>query len=143
MTDNENRTDPELEEAEGTEQTPAEETEQEPKQLPTAIRSLVRRCCQGFRPPENMTVSEWADKYRELSNEASAEPGKWRTSRTPYLKEIMDSWNDPNIRHIVVVAASQVGKSEALNNVIGYVIHQDPGSILLSRRLTMRRSTAS
>lgn len=131
MTDNENRTDPELEEAEGTEQRPAEETEQEPKQLTTAIRSLVRRCCQGFRPPENMTVSEWADKYRELSNEASAEPGKWRTSRTPYLKEIMDSWNDPNIRHIVVVAASQVGKSEALNNVIGYVIHQDPGSILL------------
>lgn len=131
MTDNENRTDPELMEADGAEQAPVEETEQAPKQLPTAIRALVRRCCQGFKPPENMTVSEWADKYRELSNEASAEPGKWRTSRTPYLKEIMDSWNDPNIRHIVVVAASQVGKSEALNNVIGYVIHQDPGSILL------------
>ncbi|MGN1370200.1 MAG: phage terminase large subunit family protein [Aristaeellaceae bacterium] len=99
-----------------------------------AIESLNRifsAVLQGFKPPENLTVSEWADKYRSLSPEASAEPGPWRTSRTPYLKEPMDAFTDPKVRHVAMVAASQVGKSEMINNIIGYIIHQDPGSILL------------
>lgn len=82
-----------------------------------------------MRPPENITVSEWAEKYRRLS-QSSAEPGMWRTHRTPYLKEPMDAFNDPKVRRIVMVAASQVGKSELELNCIGYVIHQDPGHIL-------------
>ena len=41
----------------------------------------------GLRPEKSLTVSEWSDTYRILSSKASAEPGKWRTSRTPYLKE--------------------------------------------------------
>ena len=84
----------------------------------------------GFKPPENLTVSEWADKRRRLSPEASAEPGPWRTSRTPYLKEPMDAFTDPKVKRIVLVSASQVGKSELLNNIIGYIIDEDPGSIL-------------
>ena len=70
-------------------------------------------------PPEKLTVSQWADKYRRLSPENSAEAGKWRTSRTPYLKEIMDSFTDPRVHDIVVVASSQVVKSEMINNMIG------------------------
>ena len=45
----------------------------------------------GLRPELRYTVSEWADKHRYLSSEASAEPGQWRTSRVPYMKEIMDA----------------------------------------------------
>ena len=105
-----------------------------PEQIIKAMESLnsvVSKAMQGFKPPENLTVSEWADKYRMLSSEASSEPGPWRTGRTPYLKEPMDAFTDPKIRHVVMVAASQVGKSEMLNNIIGYIVHQDPGSILL------------
>ena len=65
-----------------------------------------------------------------LSSESSAEPGPWNTARTPYLKEVMDAFSDINVRHIVMVSASQVGKSELENNIIGYIIEQDPGSIL-------------
>ena len=81
------------------------------------------------KPPERITVSEWADKYRRLPR-SNAESGAWRTSRTPYLKEPMDAFTDPKVRRIVMVAASQVGKSEFELNCIGYVIHQDPGNIL-------------
>ena len=95
------------------------------------LGKIFSRCMMAFRPPENLTVSEWSDKYRVLSPETSAEPGPWVTNRTPYLKEPMDAFTDPKIRHVVMVAASQVGKSEMLNNIIGYIIHQDPGSILL------------
>lgn len=77
-----------------------------------------------------MTVTQWADKKRRLSPESSAEAGPWRTSRTPYLKELMDAFTDPHVNHLTLVAASQVGKSEAELNIIGYIIDQDPGSIL-------------
>lgn len=45
----------------------------------------------GIKPDSVISVSEWADANRILSQTASSEPGKFRTSRTPYLKEIMDA----------------------------------------------------
>ena len=90
-----------------------------------------------LKPLDDLTVTEWAEKKRRLSTEASAEPGPWRTSRTPYLREIMDSFTDPKIRRIVMVAASQVGKSEMINNIIGYIIDEDPGSILFVHPTTI------
>ena len=91
----------------------------------------LKKQIRSFQVPDDLTVSQWADKYRRLSPESSAEAGPWRTKKTPYLKEVMDAFTDPKIRHIVMVAASQVGKSEAMNNIIGYIIDQDPGSILM------------
>lgn len=93
----------------------------------TALMSKVNK---GFKPPENLTVAEWADKYRRLSPESSAEAGPWRTKRTPYLEEPMNAFTDPKVRNIVMVAASQVGKSEFEMNAIGYIIDQDPGTIV-------------
>lgn len=93
------------------------------------LNRAISRALKGMKPPENLTLSEWADKYRWLPPSAS-EPGPWRTSRTPYLKEPMDAFSDPKVRSIVMVASSQVGKSEFELNAIGYIIHQDPGNIL-------------
>ena len=103
------------------------------KRLNAAIRSAVA----GMKPPEQLSVSEWADRKRRLSTESSAEPGQWRTSRTPYLKEPMDAFTDPKVRRIVIVSSSQVGKSETINNMIGYIIDQDPGSILFIHPTTI------
>lgn len=91
--------------------------------------AVFAKCLENFRPPENLTVDEWADKYRILPA-SSAEAGPWRTSRTPYLREPMRAFTDPNVQRIVMVASSQVGKSELELNIIGYIIAQDPGSIL-------------
>lgn len=83
-----------------------------------------------FKPLEDITVAEWADRFRVISSEAAAEPGPWRTEKTPYLRDIMDAFSDPLIRSIYVVSASQIGKSEFINNCIGYIVDQDPSSIL-------------
>ena len=91
----------------------------------------TRKNLSSFALADDLTVSQWADKYRRLSPESSAETGPWRTRKTPYLKDVMDAWTNPKIRHVVMVAASQVGKSECMNNIIGYIIDQDPGSILM------------
>ena len=101
------------------------------------LNRVVAKVMQGMRPPEDLTVSEWAEKKRRLSSESSAEPGPWKTSRTPYLREPMDAFTDPNVRRIVMVAASQVGKSEFINNCIGYIIDEDPGSILFVHPTTI------
>ncbi|WP_050697989.1 phage terminase large subunit family protein [Anaeromassilibacillus senegalensis] len=108
-------------------------TEHDAVRLNTAItKALV-----GMKPPEDLTVTEWAEEKRRLSSESSAEPGPWRTSRTPYLREPMNAFTDPRVRRIVMVAASQVGKSEFLNNAIGYIIDEDPGSILFVHPTTI------
>lgn len=95
------------------------------------LNACLAKILSGMKPPEDLTASQWADKNRRLTSESSAEVGKWRTSRTPYMFDILDSFTDPLIEHIVVVAASQVGKSETINNMVGYCIDQDPGPILL------------
>lgn len=107
------------------------------KTIDKRLNAAIARSLTYFKPPEQLTVSEWADKKRRLSAEASAEVGRWRTSRTPYMKEVMDCFSDPRVHHIVVVASSQVGKSEAINNMIGYIIDQDPGSILFIHPTTI------
>ncbi|MEX0311965.1 MAG: phage terminase large subunit family protein, partial [Tateyamaria sp.] len=85
----------------------------------------------GLMPDADLTVSEWADRHRMLSGRASAEPGRYRTARTPYMGEIMDrlSPGDPTQR-IVFMKAAQVGATEAGNNWIGFAIHQAPGPML-------------
>lgn len=84
-----------------------------------------------LKPPENLTVSEWADKYRILSPKDSASPGRWHTSRTPYLKAPMNAFNDLHIRDITFVAGTQLGKTVMEQNMIAYAIDQEPGPMLI------------
>ena len=85
----------------------------------------------GCRPDPRLTVSEWADTHRYLSPRASAEPGRYRTDRTPYMRAIMDALSPTHpARRIVVMKSAQVGFTEGGNNWIGYVIHHAPGPML-------------
>lgn len=93
--------------------------------------SLFKKIAGVVAPPPKLTVSEWADTYRKLSSEASAEPGQWRTDRAPYQREIMDALNDDDVEKIVMMSSAQVGKTEFILNVIGYHVHQDPAPIML------------
>ncbi len=96
-----------------------------------ALFSLFAKIAKVVEPPKKLTVSEWADEYRQLSKEASAEPGKWVTDRAPYQREIMDAISDPLVDTVVVMTSAQIGKTELLLNIIGYYVHYDPSPILL------------
>lgn len=65
-----------------------------------------------LRPPPPLTVSQWADRYRVLSAESSAEPGRWHTEKAPYQRAIMDAIGDPHVRSVVVMSAAQIGKTK-------------------------------
>lgn len=85
----------------------------------------------AWAPPRRLTVSEWADANRVLAPKESAEPGRWATSRTPYLRAIQDAMGDPRIRFVVVVKPAQVGGSEGTRNALGYWTDCDPGPAIV------------
>ncbi|MBF0339479.1 MAG: phage terminase large subunit family protein [Magnetococcales bacterium] len=86
----------------------------------------------GRKPTPRMTVSEWADRNRVLSSVSAKEPGLWRTDRTPYLREIMDCLSESSPHQkVVVMMASQLGKTEVGLNWIGSIIDLTPGPILM------------
>jgi phage terminase large subunit GpA-like protein len=92
---------------------------------------LWRSWRDGLTPDPLLTVSEWADRHRFLSSRASAEPGRYRTDRTPYMRAIMDALSPSHpCRRVAVMKSAQVGFTEGGNNWIGYVIHHAPGPML-------------
>jgi phage terminase large subunit GpA-like protein len=93
--------------------------------------AIERAWRDGLKPDPLLTVSQWSDQYRVLSQRASSEPGRWRTQRTPYLKEIMDCLSPSSpVQRVVFMKGSQTGGTETGNCWIGYVIHQAPGPMM-------------
>jgi phage terminase large subunit GpA-like protein len=104
---------------------------QPPDGLADAAGAYWAGFAEGIRPDPEMLVADWADTNRVLSSKASAEAGPWRTSRTPYLREVM---NCLSVTHPMsdgtLQAGTQLGKSESLFNWLGYIIDQAPGPIM-------------
>ena len=70
-------------------------------------------------PPPKLTISQWADTFRRIPPEASAEPGMWSTLRAPYQKLMMDTVSNAHVERVVMMTAAQIGKTEILLNIIG------------------------
>lgn len=88
----------------------------------------------GWTIPDPVTVSEWADKpgNRKLSREGAAEPGQWETSRTPFLRRIMDVLSDEHpCKKASLCKSTQTGGTEVLNNFVGYIIDYSPGPTMV------------
>jgi phage terminase large subunit GpA-like protein len=91
--------------------------------VPMGVRNRIA-------PPPLLTVSEWCDRHRELDARFSAEPGRWSTSRVPYLREVMDAFADPSVGSITLVKCSRIGGSEFLNNCLAYTADARPMPVL-------------
>lgn len=90
-----------------------------------------KACLTTCKPRSRLSGSQWADQYRMIPAGTSPEPGEWRTSRTPYLREPLDAATDKKTETVVFCASSQVGKSEALLNILGYYADQEPAPQLM------------
>lgn len=94
-------------------------------------------------------MDEWADEYQRIPTDVgAAEPGKYRTDRTPYAREVMRCLSPSHpCRRVVVMGASQMLKTQVFLNWMGALIHMAPGNILalepslnLAKRLSGRIS---
>ncbi|MCL2636947.1 MAG: phage terminase large subunit family protein [Oscillospiraceae bacterium] len=97
-----------------------------------ATLKLFKKIFLTLKPPPDMTLAEWADEYRVLSQKTSAAPGKWKTSKAPYQKEIMNAISDIGVHKVVVMSAAQIGKTDGfILNPIGYFMDYDPCPIMV------------
>lgn len=94
-------------------------------------KALDKALKETMKPPPKLSISEWADEYRQLSSESSAEAGRWSTSRAEYQRGMMDAVSDKSIETVVLMTAAQIGKTELINNVVGFHISQDPAPMLV------------
>jgi len=93
---------------------------------PVQLKNAILR---ALTPPPDYTISHWADEFRYLSRESSSEAGKWRTARAEYQRGIMDAVKSN--REVVIISSAQIGKTEILNNIIGFFMHTDPSPIMM------------
>lgn len=115
------------------------------------MNPLIKGTHNGFKPDPRLTVSEWSDKYRILTSEASAEAGRWRTDRTPYLKEIMDVLSPSSpVQQVKVIKGTQLGFSSIADNIAMCYLDFYPCPILyilptetLAKGTSKRRLTPS
>jgi len=91
--------------------------------------SVLRRIVSAYKPPPELTVSEWADRYGVLTAESSAEPGRWRSY--PYQLAIMDAFSHPLIERVTMMKSARVGFTKIIGHVIGYHMHMDPCSMMV------------
>lgn len=100
--------------------------------LPLSVTHCLERLARAVKPRDRLTVSDWADRHRVLSSKQSGERGRWRTSRNPILREIMDCLSATSpVREVVVMKSSQVGVTEAMVNAIGYTMHHAPAPMMV------------
>lgn len=85
------------------------------------VRLFTRVIKNTLKKPEKLLVSEWAEKYRILDGSSNFE-GHWTNGITPYLVGVMDAFNDPYIQEINFCKSTQVGGTEALLNMLGFII---------------------
>lgn len=82
-----------------------------------------------WKPPERLSLSEWATKHYYLSAESAAESGRWRPY--PYQVGIMNAISDPRVEQITWMKSARVGATKILNAMVGYYMHQDPCAVLI------------
>lgn len=96
------------------------------------LEAVLGAITEAWAPDTQLTVSEWADLHRSLSSSSASEHGRWRTSRTPYLREIMDCLSAASpVEDVTFMKGSQIGATECGLNWIGYVIQHAPGPMLM------------
>lgn len=95
------------------------------------VPGYIKRALDFLCPPENLTVSEWAEQRRILDEKSSAMPGPWSNDITPYLKGIMDEFNNYQTEEIVFCKCTQVGGTEVELNMLGYAVDQDSAPTMI------------
>lgn len=98
---------------------------------PHSVAKLREWSCSILKPRPALTPSQWGETYRFLDRAATAEPGRMRFDRLPYQRGMIDAPLKPGVRKTTFVLASQTGKTEVLNTLVGYFVHHEPASMML------------
>ncbi len=86
----------------------------------------------AYEPDPLINLPDWSDQYR-IMPKGYPEPGPYRTSRTPYLREVMLCLSPSSpVRHVKIMKPTQIGATEVANNWVGMSMHRYPCHILFA-----------
>jgi phage terminase large subunit GpA-like protein len=97
--------------------------------LPDFFPESLRRACAGkqirytlpravrerMQVPEDLTVSQWAEKHRRVT-EIDAQPGRWRQDLVPHTKKPMDTISLPWVKEAWLCMVERSAKTQILLN---------------------------
>lgn len=89
-------------------------------------RKFLGNLLKMLAPPLRISIMDWAEKYRVLTSEESVHTGKFNCHKVPALEYIYICCNERKVYTVVTMKGSQIGWSELVNNVIGWMIHTNP-----------------
>lgn len=95
-----------------------------------SLERLVLEAAEAARPPERLTVSQAAEKYRRLNN-PGAYVGPWLNDTAPYLVEPMDVLQSLDFTAMAFAGPAQCGKTDMAMNWIGYSVKCDPADMMI------------
>lgn len=94
-------------------------------------RAYLEAAWMGLAPDPLMDIDEWADKHRILSSVSSSEPGPYRTSRIPFMREIYKCLSPSSpIEEVIVQKGAQLGFTETGCNWLGFIIDVTSGPVM-------------
>jgi len=94
---------------------------------------ILKDTIHNLAPSSDLTVSEWGAKYRVMTQYDSPAAGQlFDNNRVPYTVGIMDSFSQQSVRMIVFKAGTQIGKTNMMMNMLGWVASEKPGPTMLA-----------
>lgn len=109
------------------------------------LEALIVESAAAARPPERLTVSEAAAKYRKINN-PGAYVGPWKNETTPYLVEPQNELQNLSFNGMIFAGPAQTGKTDMALNWAGYSAICDPADMMIiqtsnvtARDFSMRR----
>lgn len=95
------------------------------------LDSIFVDLAEMLKPPERLSVSEAAVKYRRLNN-PGAYVGPWLNGKVPYMVEPMNVFASTIYSGMIFVGPAQSGKTDGLIlNTLAYTIKVDPMDMML------------
>lgn len=90
------------------------------------LSPVERAAMAAWKPQDIRLPWEWCEDHVEVDN-TSPMPGKWRSSNSPWVKEVMEQAAEKRVRHIAVKCSAQSSKTQTVLGLLGWCICEDPG----------------
>ena len=92
------------------------------------MRTFKGKISQALKPDPYVDFVEWANEHFKLTSESSVEPGQYRTSRTPWVEEILRELSPQSAtQEVIVIKPTQFAFTTIANVFLCGIAHRYPG----------------
>jgi len=95
------------------------------------LSALLEPVSAALRPPPRQSLWEWAESNVVLTPKTGTfAPGRYRTRHTPHVRGVMEAFQDPEVREVVLAFSAQSGKTLTETICAAWTVANDSGNTL-------------